>query len=69
MVKWHLGWCVALMLLAAGCLLDDDRCGARQQELNEISTGCVCAPGSVPNPDGLDGHERSGHGLQLVGRL
>jgi hypothetical protein len=54
MAKWHLGWGAALALMAADCLIDDDdRCGAHQQELSMIFEGCVCAPGAVPNPDGV----------------
>jgi hypothetical protein len=47
-------WCaLPLTLIASNCLLDDERCGANQQELNSTFQGCVCEPGFVPNANGI----------------
>ena len=46
-------YAVPLTLIASSCLLDDDRCGTNQQELDSTFQGCVCAPGFVPNADGI----------------
>jgi hypothetical protein len=47
-------WCaVPLTLIVSGCILDDKRCGANQRELDSTFEGCVCAPGFVPNADGV----------------
>lgn len=49
----ELGWLGLASLLAAGCIVEDDPCGANQVELADRFEGCICAPGAVPNDNGI----------------
>jgi hypothetical protein len=48
-----LAWLGLAPLLASGCILDDDKCGANQVESSTKFEGCTCAANAVPNEDGV----------------
>jgi hypothetical protein len=67
MMNWHLGCWAAMALVASGCLVqDDDRCGTAERKYEFIFEGCVCAPGHVPNADGI-GCEACGENEEVKG--
>jgi hypothetical protein len=43
-------WLSATMMLG-GCLVGDEACDRGRVELKGDVTGCICAPGHVPDPD------------------
>ena len=49
----QLAWLGVASLVATGCVLDDNHCGANQVEIKENFEGCICAPNAVPNADGV----------------
>jgi len=52
----QLAWLGLVSALGSGCLLDDDRCGENQTEINELFEGCVCDENAAPNANGVGCH-------------
>jgi hypothetical protein len=49
----HAVYLSAIVMFATGCLVDPDKpCARHQVELDGRISGCVCAPGTVPNDEG-----------------
>lgn len=48
----HPWWIISLALACTSCFVDTDApCDRGRVELNGGISGCICAPGSVPDPD------------------